>query len=260
MVPALLQVILLSFPAVCWIYGAGFIFSAFVSVIFWGHHAQVLPFLLPGTCCCMPHSWGPQSCPVLSWTVLTGHACCTEVFVSGQTRLGLPCALLKPLLCADALGDHPQEGCCGASCLHTGEPCSWTSQNGPPLSSCVVAGGVAFSHAWQHNTSQHNNWAGARGSLCASCIHSKHSCCAWAGPSRSTRLPHGGCIAAGGRVTAAEWTCELAVHRLPSHVLPFELSCSWAGLFIAARVHTHMLQLRLHPVLRPLVSCLHVPC
>ena len=42
MVPALLQVILLSFPAVCWIYGAGFIFSAFVSVIFWGHHAQVL--------------------------------------------------------------------------------------------------------------------------------------------------------------------------------------------------------------------------
>ena len=153
MVPALLQVILLSFPAVCWIYGAGFIFSAFVSVIFWGHHAQVLPFLLLGTCCCMPHSWGPQSCPVLSWTVLTGHACCTEVFVLGQTRLGLPCALLKTLLCADALGDHPQEGCCGASCLHTGEPCSWTSQNGPFLSSCRVAGGVAFSHAWQHNTS-----------------------------------------------------------------------------------------------------------
>ena len=50
--PALLQVILLSFPAVCWIYGAGFIFSAFVSVIFWGHHAQVLCSALPGICCC----------------------------------------------------------------------------------------------------------------------------------------------------------------------------------------------------------------
>lgn len=31
-----LQVILYSFPAVCWIYGAGTIFSLFVSVVFWG--------------------------------------------------------------------------------------------------------------------------------------------------------------------------------------------------------------------------------
>eukprot|EP00798_Chlamydomonas_sp_ICE-L_P023003 gene23003-30195_t len=30
------KVILYSFPAVCWIYGAGFIFSTFVSVVFWG--------------------------------------------------------------------------------------------------------------------------------------------------------------------------------------------------------------------------------
>ena len=31
------QAILYSFPAVCWIYGAGFIFSTFVSVVFWGN-------------------------------------------------------------------------------------------------------------------------------------------------------------------------------------------------------------------------------
>ena len=30
------KVILYSFPAICWIYGAGFIFSTFVSVVFWG--------------------------------------------------------------------------------------------------------------------------------------------------------------------------------------------------------------------------------
>lgn len=30
------KVILYSFPAVCWVYGAGFIFSTFVSVVFWG--------------------------------------------------------------------------------------------------------------------------------------------------------------------------------------------------------------------------------
>ena len=33
------QVILYSFPAVCWVYGAGFIFSTFVSVVFWGSPA-----------------------------------------------------------------------------------------------------------------------------------------------------------------------------------------------------------------------------
>ena len=31
------QAILYSFPAVCWIYGAGFVFSTFVSVVFWGN-------------------------------------------------------------------------------------------------------------------------------------------------------------------------------------------------------------------------------
>ena len=34
--PLVMQVILYSFPAVCWVYGAGFIFSTFVSVVFWG--------------------------------------------------------------------------------------------------------------------------------------------------------------------------------------------------------------------------------
>ena len=36
------QVILYTFPAVCWLYGAGFIFSAFVSAIFWGVPLQSL--------------------------------------------------------------------------------------------------------------------------------------------------------------------------------------------------------------------------
>ena len=36
------QVILYSFPAVCWVYGAGWVFSAFVSVVFWGASAQQL--------------------------------------------------------------------------------------------------------------------------------------------------------------------------------------------------------------------------
>lgn len=31
-----IQVILYTFPAICWAYGAGFVFSAFVSVVFWG--------------------------------------------------------------------------------------------------------------------------------------------------------------------------------------------------------------------------------
>lgn len=35
-----LQVILNSFPAVCWIYGAGMIFSTFVSLVFWGATAR----------------------------------------------------------------------------------------------------------------------------------------------------------------------------------------------------------------------------
>ena len=34
------RVILYSFPAVCWLHGAGFVFSAFVSVVFWGAPAQ----------------------------------------------------------------------------------------------------------------------------------------------------------------------------------------------------------------------------
>ena len=31
-----LQTILYSFPAVCWLYGAGFMFSSFASLVFWG--------------------------------------------------------------------------------------------------------------------------------------------------------------------------------------------------------------------------------
>ena len=34
------RVILYSFPAVCWLHGAGFVFSAFVSVVFWGAPVQ----------------------------------------------------------------------------------------------------------------------------------------------------------------------------------------------------------------------------
>jgi hypothetical protein len=67
-----LQVILYTFPAICWAYGAGFVFSAFVSVVFWGgpalqllelvrlHSATVRPSLLtPASevslcvCCCV---------------------------------------------------------------------------------------------------------------------------------------------------------------------------------------------------------------
>ena len=34
------QVVLYSFPAVCWVYGAGWVFSTFVSVVFWGASLQ----------------------------------------------------------------------------------------------------------------------------------------------------------------------------------------------------------------------------
>lgn len=39
---AWVQVILYSFPAICWLYGAGFVFSTFVSVVFWGASVQQL--------------------------------------------------------------------------------------------------------------------------------------------------------------------------------------------------------------------------
>ena len=32
----MLQAILYSFPAICWLYGAGLIFSSFASLVFWG--------------------------------------------------------------------------------------------------------------------------------------------------------------------------------------------------------------------------------
>jgi len=36
------HVVLYTFPAICWIYGAGIIFSSFVSLIFWGAPVSVL--------------------------------------------------------------------------------------------------------------------------------------------------------------------------------------------------------------------------
>lgn len=36
------QVILYSFPAICWLYGAGILFSTFVSIVFWGASVQQL--------------------------------------------------------------------------------------------------------------------------------------------------------------------------------------------------------------------------
>lgn len=37
-----MQVILYAFPAICWLYGAGVVFSSFVSVVFWGAPLQQL--------------------------------------------------------------------------------------------------------------------------------------------------------------------------------------------------------------------------
>lgn len=37
---SILQFILYTFPAVCWRYGAGTVFSAFVSLVFWGAPAK----------------------------------------------------------------------------------------------------------------------------------------------------------------------------------------------------------------------------
>lgn len=34
--------ILYAFPAICWLYGAGVVFSSFVSVVFWGAPLQQL--------------------------------------------------------------------------------------------------------------------------------------------------------------------------------------------------------------------------
>jgi hypothetical protein len=41
-VPGWMQVILYSFPAICWLYGAGILFSTFVSIVFWGASVQQL--------------------------------------------------------------------------------------------------------------------------------------------------------------------------------------------------------------------------
>ena len=38
----LLQAILYSFPAICWLYGAGLMFSSFASLVFWGQPAARL--------------------------------------------------------------------------------------------------------------------------------------------------------------------------------------------------------------------------
>jgi len=37
-----LQAILYSFPAICWLYGAGLLFSSFASLVFWGQPAAKL--------------------------------------------------------------------------------------------------------------------------------------------------------------------------------------------------------------------------
>lgn len=37
-----MQVILNTFPAICWLYGAGVVFSTFVSLVFWGATARRL--------------------------------------------------------------------------------------------------------------------------------------------------------------------------------------------------------------------------
>lgn len=37
-----LQAILYSFPAICWLYGAGLLFSSFASLVFWGQPAVKL--------------------------------------------------------------------------------------------------------------------------------------------------------------------------------------------------------------------------
>ena len=42
----MLQAILYSFPAVCWLYGAGLMFSSFASLVFWGQPAAQLYELL----------------------------------------------------------------------------------------------------------------------------------------------------------------------------------------------------------------------
>ena len=42
----MLQAILYSFPAICWVYGAGLMFSSFASLVFWGQPAAQLYELL----------------------------------------------------------------------------------------------------------------------------------------------------------------------------------------------------------------------
>lgn len=52
------RAILLSFPGVCWIYGAGFLFSSFASVIFWaGPVLRGLEHLRSATAAVMPRDW-----------------------------------------------------------------------------------------------------------------------------------------------------------------------------------------------------------
>ena len=52
------RAILLSFPGVCWIYGAGFLFSTFASVIFWaGPVLRGLEHLRSATASVMPRDW-----------------------------------------------------------------------------------------------------------------------------------------------------------------------------------------------------------
>lgn len=62
------QVILYSFPAVCWIYGAGVIFSLFVSLVFWGAPVYAAYQSLKAAVCVV----SVRTALVLAWDSVAG--------------------------------------------------------------------------------------------------------------------------------------------------------------------------------------------
>lgn len=89
---SMLQAILYSFPAICWLYGAGLMFSSFASLVFWGQPAAHLYETLK-TNFTIVHPVGLQVCPLFpvheAWHALAGFCFPTDLILSVVPSIAL---------------------------------------------------------------------------------------------------------------------------------------------------------------------------
>lgn len=92
-----MQVILYTFPAICWAYGAGFIFSAFVSVVFWGGPAlRLLETVRMHSATVRPAALTPAS-EVHTSSVCKLHGCVVAICMNAR-RMTPDCNFQSGLL------------------------------------------------------------------------------------------------------------------------------------------------------------------